>query len=35
MPAWRDVRLLVTRELGEAVSEAEPLVPAGEHDFTG
>jgi len=28
MPAWREVQLLVSSELGEPVSSAEPLVPA-------
>jgi Ser/Thr protein kinase RdoA (MazF antagonist) len=27
MPAWREVRILITRELGEWVSEAWPLTP--------
>jgi hypothetical protein len=27
MPAWREVQLLVARELGERVCDAEPLTP--------
>jgi hypothetical protein len=27
MPTWREVRLLVARELGETVSGARPLTP--------
>jgi Ser/Thr protein kinase RdoA (MazF antagonist) len=34
MPAWRDVRLLVARELGEPVSGAGPLVPARRSGMT-
>ena len=34
MPAWREVRLLVARELGEPVSGAEPLVPARRSGMT-
>jgi aminoglycoside phosphotransferase (APT) family kinase protein len=34
MPAWREVRLLVARELGEPVSEAEPLVPVRRSGMT-
>jgi aminoglycoside phosphotransferase (APT) family kinase protein len=34
MPAWREVRLLVARELGEPVSDAEPLVPARRSGMT-
>jgi hypothetical protein len=34
MPAWREIRLLVARELGEPVSGAEPLVPARRAGMT-
>ena len=34
MPAWREVRLLVARELGEPVFDAEPLVPARRSGMT-
>jgi aminoglycoside phosphotransferase (APT) family kinase protein len=34
MPAWRQVRLLVARELGEPVSGAGPLVPARQSGMT-
>jgi aminoglycoside phosphotransferase (APT) family kinase protein len=34
MPAWREVRLLVSRELGEPVSGAGPLVPARRSGMT-
>jgi hypothetical protein len=34
MPAWREVRLLVARELGEPVSGAERLVPARRSGMT-
>jgi hypothetical protein len=33
-PAWREVQLLVARELGEPVSGAEPLVPARRSGMT-
>ena len=34
IPAWREVQLLVTRELGEPVSGAGPLVPARRSGMT-
>jgi hypothetical protein len=34
MPAWREVRLLVSRKLGEPVSGAGPLVPARQSGMT-
>jgi Ser/Thr protein kinase RdoA (MazF antagonist) len=34
MPAWREVQLLVARELGEPVSGAGPLVPARQSGMT-
>jgi len=34
MPAWRDVQLLVARELGEPVDGARPLVPARQSGTT-
>jgi len=34
VPAWREVRLLVARELGEAVDGGEPLVPARRSGMT-
>ena len=34
MPAWREVRLLVARELGERVYGGEPLVPARQSGMT-
>ncbi len=34
MPAWREVRLLVARELGEPVCGAGPLVPARRPGMT-
>jgi Phosphotransferase enzyme family len=34
MPAWREVQLLVARELGEPVSGAGPLVPARRSGMT-
>jgi hypothetical protein len=34
VPAWREVQLLVSRELGEPVSGAEPLVPARRSGIT-
>ena len=34
MPAWREVRLLAARELGEPVSDAEPLVPVRRSGMT-
>jgi aminoglycoside phosphotransferase (APT) family kinase protein len=34
MPAWREVQLLVSRELGEPVSGAGPLVPARRSGMT-
>ena len=34
IPAWREVQLLVTRELGEPVSGARPLVPAQRSGMT-
>jgi hypothetical protein len=33
-PAWREVRLLVARELGEPVYDALPLVPARRSGMT-
>ena len=27
MPAWREVRMLIARELGEPVTDARPLTP--------
>jgi hypothetical protein len=33
-PTWREVQLLVARELGEPVSGAEPLVPARRSGMT-
>ena len=33
-PAWREVRPLVARELGEAVDGGEPLVPARRSGMT-
>jgi hypothetical protein len=33
-PAWREVRLLVARELGEPVYDARPLVPARQSGIT-
>jgi aminoglycoside phosphotransferase (APT) family kinase protein len=34
MPAWREVRLLVARELGERLYGTEPLVPARQSGMT-
>jgi Phosphotransferase enzyme family len=34
VPAWREVQLLVTRELGEPVSGSGPLVPARRSGMT-
>jgi hypothetical protein len=34
MPAWREVQLLVARELGEPVCGAGPLVPARRSGMT-
>ena len=34
MPAWREVQLLVARELDELVSGAGPLVPARRSGMT-
>jgi aminoglycoside phosphotransferase (APT) family kinase protein len=34
MPAWREVRLLVARELGERVYGTEPLVPERQSGMT-
>src|ERR1700734_1171587 len=33
-PAWREIRLLVSRELDEPVSGAEPLVPVRRSGMT-
>jgi hypothetical protein len=33
-PAWREVRLLVARELGERLYDARPLVPARRSGMT-
>jgi aminoglycoside phosphotransferase len=34
MPAWREVQLLIAREMGEPVSDARPLVPARRSGMT-
>jgi aminoglycoside phosphotransferase (APT) family kinase protein len=34
MPAWREVQLLIARELGEPVSGARPLLPARRSGMT-
>jgi hypothetical protein len=34
MPAWREVQLLVARELGEQLDEAQPLTPVRQSRMT-